>query len=295
MENFQEVKMGREDNADSKWGKKKMEADESVRTVDCLRGRLLAERVASRNANMEAEQLGAKLMELENQLKQEAKSRNRAEKKLRFLMKKLQSMNISHASDESEYSGLGGKSGISSPSSTASLSTQESKQNGKSEKGPQNLHPKSYAHNILSSAGDDNSSSSTTEGSSGCVYEGILAEVKKGKECEIGHIENPRFQGASEDFEKKNVAQIAVENFFDICYASFRFSTNDCLKEEDDQDEVNNTMALVAVDQMPQKNPAIDPQVLDSTVKQVLDALRQAREQLQSSIEKRRLNMIRVG
>ncbi|CAA0842885.1 Unknown protein [Striga hermonthica] len=256
--------MGREDNADPKLGSKKMEADESVRTVNCLRGRLLAERLASRNANMEAEQLGAKLMELENHLKQEAKSRNRAEKKLRFLMKKLQSMNISHvASDESEYySGLGGKSDISSPSSTASSlsSTQQSKQDGKSEKGPQNLHPKIY---------DDNNSS-TTQGD---------ADSEKSS-----HL------GSNQDFNDPKMDEQS-----DICYASFRFSTNDCLKEEDDQDEVDNTKALVAVDQTPQKNPAIDPEVLDSTVKQVLDALRRAREQLQSSIEKRRVNMIRVG
>lgn len=38
-----------------------MEGEDSVRTVDCLRGRLLAERVASRNAKDEAEQLGNKV------------------------------------------------------------------------------------------------------------------------------------------------------------------------------------------------------------------------------------------
>lgn len=37
---------------------KKMEGDEGLRTVDCLRGRLLAERAASRVAKEEAEIMG---------------------------------------------------------------------------------------------------------------------------------------------------------------------------------------------------------------------------------------------
>lgn len=57
-------------------------------------------------------------MELEKLLRQEAKSRNKAEKKLKFLMKKLQSINVS---DESEHSGLiDNKTDVSSISSTPS-------------------------------------------------------------------------------------------------------------------------------------------------------------------------------
>ncbi|KAL2502791.1 uncharacterized protein Fot_28391 [Forsythia ovata] len=37
-----------------------MEEDDSVRTVECLRGTLLAERMASRNAKEKADQLGTK-------------------------------------------------------------------------------------------------------------------------------------------------------------------------------------------------------------------------------------------
>lgn len=39
-----------------------MEEGDSVWTVECLRGRLLAERVASRNAKEEADQLGTKVL-----------------------------------------------------------------------------------------------------------------------------------------------------------------------------------------------------------------------------------------
>lgn len=38
------------------------EEDSVIRTVDCLRGRLLAERVASRNAKEEADQLENKVL-----------------------------------------------------------------------------------------------------------------------------------------------------------------------------------------------------------------------------------------
>lgn len=59
------------------------------------------------------------LIELENRLKEETKSRNRAEKRLKFLMKKLQSINVSFVSDESENSCLTEGSEVSSASYTA--------------------------------------------------------------------------------------------------------------------------------------------------------------------------------
>lgn len=40
---------------------KMMEGDEGLRTVECLRGRLLAERAASKVANDESEQIGKKV------------------------------------------------------------------------------------------------------------------------------------------------------------------------------------------------------------------------------------------
>ncbi|KAM0023017.1 hypothetical protein Hdeb2414_s0023g00634961 [Helianthus debilis subsp. tardiflorus] len=82
------------DSLTSKWRDKIMEGAEGLRTVECLRGRLLAERAASKAANDESEQITKKLIELEKQLKMEIRSRNKAEKRLRFLMKKLDSLNI---------------------------------------------------------------------------------------------------------------------------------------------------------------------------------------------------------
>lgn len=70
------------------------------------------------------------------------------------------------------------------------------------------------------------------------------------------------------------------------------------LNQEDDQDSednVDNSMALILID-TPQKSPTIDPEVLDATVKEVLNALRHAKEQLQSSMEKRRcISAVTVG
>lgn len=43
---------------------KKVEAKDDLRTVECLRGRLLAERQASRLANEEAELIGKKVCSL---------------------------------------------------------------------------------------------------------------------------------------------------------------------------------------------------------------------------------------
>lgn len=66
--------------------------------------------------------------------------------------------------------------------------------------------------------------------------------------------------------------------------------------EEDDENHVDNSLALVPVEKLETKQ-TIDPEVLDATVKEVLDSLRHAREQLQSSMERRRRNMniIKVG
>lgn len=81
-------------------------------------------------------------------LKQEAKSRERAERKLRFLFKKLESKNLSYVSDESEQSILVDRSDISSVSSLASSSAKEIQEKGenqesvelfKSSKGSENM------------------------------------------------------------------------------------------------------------------------------------------------------------
>ncbi|KAI3474037.1 hypothetical protein Pfo_028825 [Paulownia fortunei] len=89
---------------------------------DCLPREWLQEMQEGRQSIWETRYI---LLELENLLKEEAKSRNRAEKKLKFMMKRLESLNISYVTDESEHSGLLDKSDISSVSSRDSSSTKE--------------------------------------------------------------------------------------------------------------------------------------------------------------------------
>uniref|UniRef100_A0A7N0TYI4 Uncharacterized protein n=1 Tax=Kalanchoe fedtschenkoi TaxID=63787 RepID=A0A7N0TYI4_KALFE len=81
-----------------------MEQIESVRTIECLRGRLLAERAATKSAKHEAALMENKLIELESKLSEETKFKNKAEKKLAFLLNKLQSLKINYVYKDSENS-----------------------------------------------------------------------------------------------------------------------------------------------------------------------------------------------
>ncbi|KAG5404380.1 hypothetical protein IGI04_010499 [Brassica rapa subsp. trilocularis] len=82
---------------------KKMEEEEKegMRTVECLRGRLLAERQASRSAKEEAELITKKMEELEEHLKEEIRLREKAEKRLKYLMRKLEYIKGSRSSESS--------------------------------------------------------------------------------------------------------------------------------------------------------------------------------------------------
>ncbi|EOA27940.1 hypothetical protein CARUB_v10024110mg [Capsella rubella] len=84
---------------------KKMEEEEDkegLRTVECLRGRLLAERQVSRSAKEEAELITKKMEELERNLKEEIRLREKAEKRLKYLVKKLKFIKGSGSSEGSD-------------------------------------------------------------------------------------------------------------------------------------------------------------------------------------------------
>ncbi|CAJ1895839.1 unnamed protein product [Sphenostylis stenocarpa] len=85
-----------------------MEGHDSWNAVECLRGRLLAERQASRVANEQAESMCNKQFnELEKMLKEEIKLRDKAERKLKLLKKKLECFTPSwqkrHAGEKCEH------------------------------------------------------------------------------------------------------------------------------------------------------------------------------------------------
>ncbi|KAJ0262215.1 Transmembrane protein [Hirschfeldia incana] len=104
------------------------EEKEGLRTVECLRGRLLAERQVSRSTKEESELITKKLEELEKHLKEEIRLREKAEKRLKYLMKKLESIKGSRSSEGSEQLSSSEVSCVSSVSTSASKEEEEDKE-----------------------------------------------------------------------------------------------------------------------------------------------------------------------
>ncbi|KAG0450450.1 hypothetical protein HPP92_026734 [Vanilla planifolia] len=68
------------------------EGHKGIKTVECLRGRLLAERLASKAAKADADRLAKRLVDLEALLQEELQRRERAEKRMKLLLKRLKSV-----------------------------------------------------------------------------------------------------------------------------------------------------------------------------------------------------------
>lgn len=152
-------------------------------------------------------------MELEKMLKQEAKSRNKAEKKLKYLMKKLESINIA---DEAEHSGSIYKTDVYSISSTPSSIDQQQRRRHESN---QNQHTEiseafenqesrtqaTFQKDLgnLKQIGSQNyySSSLSDEGTSiSSAFEVHFPEFK-GLECETRHDKDVTFEQRNATFE----------------------------------------------------------------------------------------------
>ncbi|XP_047336515.1 suppressor protein SRP40 [Impatiens glandulifera] len=239
------------ENVDSKWSEKKMEESDALRTVECLRGRLIAERTVSKISKDEADQMENKLMELEKKVNEEIKSRNRVEKKLRFLMKKLEDLNISDQEGSSDNSLL---SPISS-SSSSSISSSSSSSNHKK-------------------------------------LEDMIDEHKT-------HITESQMM----------TPQLSTRTSFASNKDSLDFSspTNSMDskvkegRESENAQDIDDSMALVLVDLSEESSLKVDEHsssidYVSGNVKDVLDALKHAREKIQSSMEKNKKRiMIKVG
>lgn len=275
------------DTFTAKWSDKIMEGDEGLRTVECLRGRLLAERAASKAANDESEQIGKKVIELEKQLQMEIKSKNKAEKRLKFLMKKLDSLKISYVSAD-ESSSFSEKSEISSVSSSSRSQFQMEL-------------PKTQFSNI-----------------SECVTEAVERhncpsyEDKLGSSDEAiyGHSNANMIQSSQKDDDKdslkedenngsKSPVTMNIDNEGHDEDTNYNVDNSMALviveekailttkHEEDRDDSFDNSMALVVVDSVLKEEKQEIP-ISSGNVKDVLDALRYARESLQTSMEMRR-------
>ncbi|KAM3341050.1 putative protein isoform X2 [Capsicum galapagoense] len=237
-----------------------MEEENSFRKVECLRGRLLAERVASRNAKQQAQIMGNKMIELETKLKEETKSRNKAEKKLKFLIKKLESNNILYSiSDEISIINSQDRECQESVGST-----------------------KSSYENVGNNCSDLCCSDSPKMLSCSC---------RNLKKCTA-------FEGFDMQSEilLKNSSNIASTEEHCAKSSELEFSKSDgnrlksSVKMEEQVDfQADNSLALVPMDQPKKTKQTIDPIVLDDTVREVLDALRHAKEKLQTQMERRQM------
>ncbi|GAV84202.1 hypothetical protein CFOL_v3_27646 [Cephalotus follicularis] len=263
--------MGNEE--ERKWSDKKMEADEGVRTLECLRGRLLAERQASRVAKEEAELMGNKLIELENRLREETKLRNKAEKKLEFLNKKLESFKMTHNLAESEQSSSLEENNAPSCSSSSSTS------------GPieEDQDPKSQVTTPLASQNLESSESQNTPF--------------------MHSLESPLKEKSSISGADSNIKDSSLENSSDKSIPSCKDLNTDYHRVElesyasngsdNGDDSADNSMALVPVS-WPVTKPSSELKIVNVSVSEVLDALRHARERIQCSMERRR-HMITTG
>ncbi|KDP29047.1 hypothetical protein JCGZ_16436 [Jatropha curcas] len=254
---------GKEDRG---WSdKKKMEGEDSLRTLDCLRGRLLAERQASRVAKEEAELMGNKLVELENKLREETKLRQKAEKKLKFLMKKFDSLKISATLEGLEQSSSSENCGLSCSSSS---STSGPKDTEESVSKSQTLHE--MEENVQNTIQE---SSSTTKDS---------LDSPPDKSC---HQSAPRSQDPKEYSQSCSNLEAPVVGI-----------ERNGKRESDDEEYItDDSLAIVPV------SLAASPiaktselKIVNKSINEVLDALRHAREKIQSSVEMRR-DIIRVG
>ncbi|POO02465.1 hypothetical protein TorRG33x02_014490 [Trema orientale] len=278
---------------DRKCSYKKMGGNDGWRTVECLRGRLLAERQASKIAKEEAECMGNKLIELENMLKEEIKLRNKAEKKLKKLKMKLQTLNISSVLVESEQSSSSEKSEVSCRSSTITSSSTTCPNDSE-----ENESDCQLTNSVTSQESSHNVSVSET------------STAKKNHESTI--VENPVGHSAvpssfedlcdnpSQKYEDSNTHDTRYppsqksedSNTHDNSSSDLRSSTAE--NEIDHEDYVDNSLALVPVSSPVAVAPkTIELKPVHENVAEVLDSLRYIREKIQSSMEIRR--MVRVG
>ncbi|XP_011019279.1 PREDICTED: suppressor protein SRP40 isoform X2 [Populus euphratica] len=266
---------------------KKMEGRDSWRTLECLRGRLLAERQASKIAKEEAELMGNKLIELENKLREETRLRKKAEKKHKLLMKKLESLKISPTLEGSEKSSLSDNSGFSSTSST---STSGHKDPEESESKPQSTIQ------ALSLDMKDNGSETTTSNQNACIVLDSIQESTGTQDTQNSNSEHNLKDYSLDKSSHESMACSQDSKADDLSSSSIKASvvemeTNAGI-ESDNEDYVDDSLALVPMS-FPASTKKNELRIVKRSVIEVLDALRHAREQIQSSMESR--HMIRVG
>lgn len=259
-----------------------MEADEGLNTVECLRGRLLSERQASRAANEEAESMGNKLVELEKKLRDEIDLRERAERRLRKLNKKLQSLKLFSTSEESEQlsslensaSFCGSPAGSfasrdSEASETKILTTNPSLSEIAMQSVSEPSAPMDKGHDSHGSASDNY----TRDSNSDCSF------LENSNSLDLNNDDSSSTsRSSSKDFSSQDSKN-------DECRQSSlssKSSVTEC--EDDDRDYIDNSLALVPVNFPVTTKEAREVKPVHESVTEALDALRHAREKLLCSM-----------
>ncbi|EEF37175.1 uncharacterized protein LOC8283850 [Ricinus communis] len=257
---------------DKRWSgdAKKMEGDDSLRTLHCLRGRLLAERHASKVAKEEADLMGNKLLEIETKLREETKLRQKADRKLKFLLKKLESLKLSPA--------LEGVEVLSNSSDSSCLSFSDTS----SSKDPEESASKSQASQEMKEI-NHSSESATTRDS---LDSNSLPNFKDSLSDKSIYHFTPSCQDSKKDSQSCS----------DLEAAGVVEMRKDSTSESDKEENVDNSLALALVPvNLAATNKTSELMIVNKSVGEVLDALRHAREKIQSSIERRHMSRVRVG
>ncbi|MQL93687.1 hypothetical protein Taro_026350, partial [Colocasia esculenta] len=248
---------------------------DGFRTVECLRGRLLAERLASRAAREEAELMSKRLSELERLLAEEIKARNKAERRLKRLLKKLESLKIFDVSSQSNVSeGSGCSSSACFPGipilegeaeeKTSSLNKEPAQcyAEGKAKEAPQRF--------LFSGDMGDEASGSASPGS---VNQSVSQE---------------------ESWVSVKTAHSYNQSPKSVCSGQFNSeSTRERTSDEKEPDraqqeieDVDDRLAIVPVRIWPEMEVATEPQQ-GTDVQSVLISLKHLKMQLQTSMGRR--------
>ncbi|KAL5982507.1 hypothetical protein ACLOJK_016580 [Asimina triloba] len=254
----------------------KMEGE--ARTIECLRGRLQAERSTSKAAREEADLMGEKLIELEKQLKMEMESRNRAEKKLKYATKKLESLKLSAILKQS-CSPERSQGSTSSSTVSSGLVKQEEKQTPTSPKlslGGCDADQKTMlaADAVLDAKDSEANCNSATNS---------VRSIKRDRQSSMGGDEPGREQDGKSDSGDLSLAIVPASNS----------STSDlslALVPASDNSESTLSLAIVPAN-MHQESKVCEPKFsnqcqFNNDIHDVLVALQHAKEQLQTSMER---------
>ncbi|CAI8602686.1 unnamed protein product [Vicia faba] len=285
------------ETSDLKCSSKKMEVDEglNLNTVACLRGRLLAERHASKVAKEQAESMGKKLVELEKLVKEEIKLRDKSERKLKLLRKKLESSSKSSKLSQLWHSDSSQKSENSCGSSSISSISKNSEAN---ETG-NCVKDSALAENLVANhngSRSENSSSSTKD----CDSQ-ITDSSSSGNYSEHGYSSvKIRSQDSNPSFEFENLKNDENSESKDLKNDEIRLSSLSTKSsvtenESDYADSFDHSLALVlvTVNMTATSQARTNHKQVNENVFEALDALRVAKKKLESSLGTKQ--MIQAG